>query len=63
VPQRQMLPDIAASISASLGSDFSPGCRGRHDLARLAVTALHDLQVQPRLLNFLRPASPDRLDV
>src|SRR4029077_20491479 len=36
--------------------------RGRHDLPRLAVAALDDLEVQPRLLHFLAGGRfPDRL--
>src|SRR5437879_6293459 len=37
--------------------------RGRHDLARLAVAALHDLEVQPCPLHLLAGRRlPDRLD-
>ena len=51
VPQRQMLPAMAASMSASLGLGVCGEQRGgRHDLARLAVAALHYLDL-PRLLH------------
>jgi hypothetical protein len=37
--------------------------RRRHDLAGLTITALHDLEVKPRLLNLLTGSSlPDGLD-
>src|SRR5882724_5743472 len=58
-----MFPDIAASISALLGWVLREQCRCRHDLTRLAVAALHDLEVEPRLLYLLAGRRlPDRLD-
>ena len=49
VPQRQMLPLMAASMSASVGSGFCFEQRGRgHDLAGLAVAALRDVVLDPR---------------
>src|SRR2546422_3442849 len=61
----------AADIAGHRGVDVGiAGVRGlrherrcRHDLARLAVPALHDLEIQPRLLHFLTSRRrADRLD-
>ena len=64
VPQRQILPDMAALISASFGWGvvLEKSCR-RHDLAWLAVAALYDFDVEPSPLD-LRSAFglADRFD-
>src|SRR5262249_4540454 len=59
-----MLPDIASSISESVGCGVTrEQRRGRHDLARLAVAALNDLAVEPGLLDLrARRRRADRLD-
>jgi hypothetical protein len=49
-----MLPYMASSMSASPGSGFSARSAGsRHNLAGLAIAALHDLEIQPCSLNLL----------
>ena len=64
MPQRQILPDIAASMSASRRVWIAgEQRRGGHDLTRLAIAALNDLEIEPRLLDFLSCRRvADRLD-
>ena len=53
----------AASMSASVGSGFFVEQRGRrHDLARLAVAALHDVGLGPRALHGVRAVRRQALD-
>ena len=50
-------------MSVSLGLGFLLQQRGRrHDLSRLAVAALHDVEVHPRFLHRLRGARREALD-
>ena len=54
MPQRQALPCIAASMSLSVGFGvFVEQRGGGHDLAGLAVAALHDVDVEPGFLDRL----------
>jgi hypothetical protein len=58
-----MLPAIARSMSVSLGlRDLFEQRRRRHDLARLAVAALDDVEVDPRLLHRLGGARRQAFD-
>ena len=50
VPQRQIFPAIAASMSESGIRRSSQERRCGHDLAGLAIAALHDFKIEPRLL-------------
>src|SRR4029079_8500830 len=51
----------AADVAGHCGVDIGVArigiareqCRGRHDLTRLAIAALDDFEIEPRLLNFL----------
>ena len=53
-----MLPLIAASMSASVGSCCRGEQRGRaHDLAGLAVAALRHVLLDPRLLHGVEPVA------
>ena len=59
-----MLPDIASSMSASVGCGLlGEQRRGGHDLARLAIAALRHLAVEPGLLDLgAGRRRADRLD-
>jgi hypothetical protein len=64
VPQRQMLPVIASSISSSVGCRFlAQQHRRAHQLSRLAVAALRNVLFQPRSLqaDYSDPATAPRL--
>ena len=63
VAQRQMLPFIAASMSASVGFGvLREQRRGRHQLAGLTVAALRHVELLPRALQRMRAVGRQPFD-